>query len=62
MAREAVADGIRWTFAPMVDIGRDPRWGRVAEGFGEDPWLASRLTEAAVIRDDASRGFEPAIN
>jgi beta-glucosidase-like glycosyl hydrolase len=46
----------------MVDIGRDPRWGRVAEGFGEDPWLASRLIEAAVIRDDASRGFEPAIN
>jgi beta-glucosidase len=47
-AREAVADGIRWTFAPMVDIGRDARWGRVAEGFGEDPWLAARLGEAAV--------------
>jgi beta-glucosidase len=47
-AVEASADGIRWTFAPMVDIARDPRWGRVAEGFGEDPWLASRLGAAAV--------------
>ncbi len=58
MAREAVADGIRWTFAPMVDIGRDARWGRVAEGFGEDPWLASRLTEAAVrgIQEDDGEG------
>ncbi len=58
MAREAVADGIRWTFTPMVDIGRDPRWGRVAEGFGEDPWLASRLTEAAVrgIQEDDGDG------
>ncbi|MBP3381934.1 MAG: glycoside hydrolase family 3 C-terminal domain-containing protein, partial [Clostridia bacterium] len=40
--------GIRWTFAPMVDICRDPRWGRIAEGYGEDTYLCSRLAEAAV--------------
>lgn len=42
-ASEASAAGIRWTFAPMVDICHDPRWGRIAEGFGEDPYLASTL-------------------
>lgn len=47
-AREASADGIRWTFAPVVDIARDPRWGRVAEGFGEDPYLCAALAEAAI--------------
>jgi beta-glucosidase len=47
-ATEASADGLRWTFAPMMDIARDPRWGRVAEGYGEDPFLASRMAEAAV--------------
>ncbi len=47
-AREATADGVRWTFAPMVDVGADARWGRVAEGWGEDPWLASVLGAAAV--------------
>ena len=36
-ASEATADGLNWTFAPMVDIARDPRWGRIAEGAGEDP-------------------------
>ncbi|RLF03717.1 MAG: glycosyl hydrolase, partial [Thermoprotei archaeon] len=45
-AREAAAEGIRWTFAPMVDIARDPRWGRIAEGFGEDPYLASVMAWA----------------
>src|SRR5215831_585090 len=45
-AREATAEGIRWTFAPMVDIARDPRWGRVAESLGEDPYLASTLGAA----------------
>ena len=40
-AREASAAGIDWTFAPMVDLARDPRWGRIAEGFGEDPWLGA---------------------
>ena len=40
-AREASAEAIRWTFAPMLDIARDPRWGRIAESPGEDPYLAS---------------------
>ncbi|MDX1409096.1 MAG: glycoside hydrolase family 3 N-terminal domain-containing protein, partial [Saprospiraceae bacterium] len=47
-AREATADGIMWNFSPMVDIARDPRWGRIAEGAGEDPYLGSRLAEAYV--------------
>lgn len=48
-ATEAAADGVRWTFAPMVDVAQDPRWGRVAEGFGEDGWLAAELGAAAVV-------------
>ena len=44
-AVEASSDGIRWTFAPMLDIARDPRWGRIAEGCGEDPYLASLMAE-----------------
>ncbi len=47
-ATEAWAAGLDWTFAPMVDIARDPRWGRIAEGSGEDPYLGSRLAEARV--------------
>lgn len=47
-AAEAAAEGVHWTFTPMLDIGRDARWGRVAEGFGEDPWLCARLAESAV--------------
>jgi beta-glucosidase len=47
-ATEAAADGQHWTFTPMVDVGRDPRWGRVMEGAGEDPWLGSRVAEARV--------------
>ena len=47
-AAEAWADGLHWTFAPMVDISRDPRWGRVSEGAGEDPWLGARMAEAAI--------------
>ena len=47
-AREAAADGIHWTFAPMVDIARDPRWGRVMEGAGEDPWLGAKIATARV--------------
>jgi len=47
-AVEASADGICWTFSPMVDIARDPRWGRIAEGAGEDPFLGSRVAEAYV--------------
>jgi beta-glucosidase len=42
-AEEATTDGIRWTFAPMIDIARDPRWGRIAESLGEDPYLTSVL-------------------
>jgi len=51
-AREAAAAGIHWTFAPMVDIARDARWGRIVEGAGEDPYLGSRFAEARV------RGFQ----
>ena len=47
-AREAAAAGINWTFAPMIDIARDPRWGRIAESFGEDPCLCSRLGVASI--------------
>jgi beta-glucosidase len=51
-ASEAAASGINWTFAPMVDIARDPRWGRIAEGAGEDPYLGSVIAAARV------RGFQ----
>lgn len=47
-AREATANGIAWTYSPMVDIARDPRWGRIAEGAGEDPWLGSQVAKALV--------------
>ncbi len=50
--REAAADGLHWTFAPMADIARDPRWGRVSEGAGEDPWLGAKVAAARV------RGFQ----
>jgi beta-glucosidase len=53
-AREAAADGLAMTFAPMLDVSRDPRWGRTAEGPGEDSWLAARIAEAKV------RGFQGA--
>lgn len=51
-AREARAAGIHWTFAPMADIARDPRWGRIVEGAGEDPFLGSAVAAAQV------RGFQ----
>ncbi|MEO6732212.1 MAG: beta-glucosidase BglX, partial [Ferruginibacter sp.] len=47
-AMEASADGINWTFSPMVDIARDPRWGRIAEGSGEDVYLGSQIANAMV--------------
>lgn len=47
-AREASADGLNWTFSPMVDIARDPRWGRIAESSGEDPYLGSLIGAAMV--------------
>jgi beta-glucosidase len=53
-AREARAVGIHWTFAPMVDIARDPRWGRIVEGAGEDPFLGAAVAAAQV------RGFQGA--
>ena len=51
-AKEATAYGVKWTFAPMVDIARDPRWGRIVEGAGEDPYLGSVVAAARV------RGFQ----
>jgi beta-glucosidase len=51
-AREARAAGVHWTFAPMIDIARDPRWGRIIEGAGEDPYLGSAVAAAQV------RGFQ----
>ena len=51
-AKEAASEGIHWTFAPMVDVTRDARWGRVMEGAGEDTWYGSRVAEARV------RGFQ----
>lgn len=53
-AVEAAADGLTLTFAPMLDVSRDPRWGRISESAGEDPWLTARLAEAKV------RGFQGA--
>lgn len=47
-AEEASADGLNWTFSPMVDIARDPRWGRIAEGAGEDTYLGSQIAKAMV--------------
>ena len=47
-ALEATAQGVRWTFSPMLDIARDPRWGRIAEGSGEDTYLDVRMAEAMV--------------
>lgn len=47
-AEECYKSGIKWTFSPMVDIARDPRWGRIAEGYGEDPYLCSDYARAAV--------------
>lgn len=47
-ALEATADGINWNFSPMVDIARDPRWGRISEGAGEDPFLSSAIAKAMV--------------
>ncbi|MBL7732696.1 MAG: beta-glucosidase BglX [Chitinophagaceae bacterium] len=56
-AKESSADGICWTFSPMVDICRDPRWGRIAEGVGEDPYLGYRISKAMVqgYQGDLSR-------
>ncbi len=48
VAKEAAAEGIQWTFSPMMDISRDPRWGRCVESCGEDPYLTSQMTKAVI--------------
>ena len=58
-AEEAVQAGLRWTFSPMVDVARDPRWGRVAEGYGEDTYLTSCMG-AATVRGYQGTGYDPA--
>jgi len=58
-AREASAAGVNWLFAPMVDVSRDPRWGRVAEGSGESTWLGARIA-AARVRGLIGRGMQAA--
>jgi len=57
-AAEADAAGVKWTFAPMVDIARDPRWGRIAEGAGEDPFLGAAMARARV---KGFQGDDPAL-
>ena len=52
IAVEALADGIRWTFSPMLDLCRDPRWGRIVEGPGEDPYVGASMARACI------RGFQ----
>ena len=51
-AAEAAAEGLHWTFAPMIDVARDPRWGRIAEGAGEDTYLGTAIARAKI------RGFQ----
>ena len=58
-AAEATSAGIRWTFSPMVDIARDPRWGRIVEGAGEDPYLGSIMARAYVRGYQGSRLNDP---
>lgn len=60
-AKEATAQGINWVYSPMVDIAIDPRWGRVAEGAGEDPFLGSRIGEALVRGYQGNYGKENAM-
>jgi beta-glucosidase len=59
-AEEASHEGVRWTFSPMVDIARDPRWGRIAEGAGEDPYLGSAFARAYVRGYQGARLDDPA--
>lgn len=57
-AQEAVQAGLRWTFSPMVDVARDPRWGRIAEGYGEDTYLTS-VMGAACVRGYQGKDYNP---
>jgi beta-glucosidase len=59
-AKEASSEGVRWVFSPMVDIARDPRWGRIAEGAGEDPYLGSAFARAYVRGYQGDRLDDPA--
>ena len=61
-AKEATAQGINWVYSPMVDISVEPRWGRVAEGAGEDPYLGSRVAEALVRGYQGNYGKENAMS
>ncbi len=56
-AKEGTADGLNWAFSPMVDIARDPRWGRVAEGSGEDPYLGGKIA-AAMVRGYQGKNYD----
>ncbi|HEV7745499.1 MAG TPA: beta-glucosidase BglX [Pyrinomonadaceae bacterium] len=58
-AREAYSTGLRWTFAPMLDIARDPRWGRITEGAGEDPYLGVAFARARVLGFQGTNFSEP---
>ncbi len=58
-AVEATSCGVRWTFSPMLDISRDPRWGRLAEGYGEDPYLASVMGAATVRGYQSNKLSDP---
>jgi beta-glucosidase len=58
-AEEATAAGLHWTFAPMIDIARDPRWGRIVEGAGEDPYLGARMAVAAVHGFQGGNSLRP---
>lgn len=60
-ALEASADGLNWTFSPMVDIARDPRWGRVSEGAGEDPFLGGQVAKA-MVHGYQGNGYESGKN
>lgn len=57
-AEEATSEGVNWTFAPMVDVSRDARWGRVMEGAGEDPYLGSEIAKARVIGFQGENGWK----
>ncbi len=58
-AHEAAAEGVRWTFSPMIDISRDARWGRIIEGAGEDPFLGSAMARAYVMGYQGARLSDP---
>src|SRR5690349_2936728 len=59
-AAESAASGVRWTFAPMVDVARDARWGRISEGAGEDPYLGSAMARARVLGFQGKDYSDPA--